>query len=424
MNSSAWLWFLPLSMLPFASPGRSLHIHRPSHVILRGDLDREAAQALMDERLGELREMHRLQDDVQKLALDPNLRENIRKNFSPEDLRKLRDKILKGGGLSGDQSWQKLLQQLGKGQKLDEQNLRVLHRWAEKEDEKRRNGGTQRSESAEPPSIRATDRVIRPSDQPSFGPSEPGGSAWEQFQDQAKEFFADHAGEFAGDIAAALAEANNKDEAAPLAELFRQIKNTDLSQMQLSEFAGQWADRVPNLGRFLREQSRLMDGMRSLVRNSPPSSLPAAVGPPSTDGSDVNGTIMALLVLGVLYVLVWRMVASASGRTKAIGLVSVCRPTRAALLGVATREDLVRLFEQLALFRLGSAAGVCNHRELAGRLAEHEFDGDAARRRQAADLLAWRYEQARYDRLAEPLSPEEWSEVRHALGFLAGVTTA
>jgi hypothetical protein len=181
---------------------------------------------------------------------------------------------------------------------------------------------------------------------------------------------------------------------------------------------------MPNLGRFLREQQGLLNDARSLMRDSPASSLPPAAPPAPTESGDVNGAMMALLALGVLYILVWRTVASANRWREAAGQALVRRPTRAALFGVATREDLVRVFERVALFRLGSAADACHHRELARRLAEHDDGSDAARRQQAAELLAWRYEQARYDHLAEPLSMEEWAEVRHALGFLAGVTAA
>jgi hypothetical protein len=87
---------------------------------------------------------------------------------------------------------------------------------------------------------------------------------------------------------------------------------------------------------------------------------------------------------------------------------------------VSTRQDVIRAFEYLALLCLGPTAGACHHRDLADRLAEQDSDNPA--RRQAADLLAWLYEQARYAPAGETLSPEHISDARHALRLLAGVT--
>jgi hypothetical protein len=87
---------------------------------------------------------------------------------------------------------------------------------------------------------------------------------------------------------------------------------------------------------------------------------------------------------------------------------------------VSTRQDVVRAFEYLALLCLGLSAAACHHRELAERLAQQ--DSGNPKRRQAAEMLAWLYEQARYAPDAEALSQEELTDARHALCCLAGVT--
>jgi hypothetical protein len=89
---------------------------------------------------------------------------------------------------------------------------------------------------------------------------------------------------------------------------------------------------------------------------------------------------------------------------------------------VSTRQDVIRAFEYLALLCLGPAAAVCHHRQLAERLAEQDSINPS--RRQAAEMLAWLYEQARYAPADETLSQEQLSDARHALSSLAGVTTA
>ena len=87
---------------------------------------------------------------------------------------------------------------------------------------------------------------------------------------------------------------------------------------------------------------------------------------------------------------------------------------------VSTRRNLVRAFEHLALLCLEPDACTCHHRRLADRLAAQDESKPA--RRQAAELLGWLYEQARYAPADASLSPDELVEARHALCFLAGVT--
>jgi hypothetical protein len=86
---------------------------------------------------------------------------------------------------------------------------------------------------------------------------------------------------------------------------------------------------------------------------------------------------------------------------------------------VATRDELVRAFEYLALLRLGPAARSRNHRDIAAGLgAEDEA------RRPAAERLAGLYEQARYAPPDEALPDADLADARAALSLLAGVAAA
>jgi hypothetical protein len=86
---------------------------------------------------------------------------------------------------------------------------------------------------------------------------------------------------------------------------------------------------------------------------------------------------------------------------------------------VATRAELVRAFEYLALLRLGRDARVWNHREIAAHLAP----ADSAQGR-AADALAALYEHARYAPDEGPLAAPDLDVARRNLCLLAGVATA
>jgi hypothetical protein len=86
---------------------------------------------------------------------------------------------------------------------------------------------------------------------------------------------------------------------------------------------------------------------------------------------------------------------------------------------VATRADLVRAFEYLALLLLGPSARTCNHLELARRISQRPTL-QADRNREAAEELARLYEQARYTPPDERLPDELMSRARRELSYLAG----
>jgi hypothetical protein len=91
---------------------------------------------------------------------------------------------------------------------------------------------------------------------------------------------------------------------------------------------------------------------------------------------------------------------------------------------VATRQDLVRAFEYLALLVLGPAARACHHLDLAALLGERAPVLNPDVRRGAASALARLYEQARYAPGDEPLGEDDLAAARRDLCLLAGVAAA
>jgi hypothetical protein len=250
-------------------------------------------------------------------------------------------------------------------------------------------------------------------------------------QEGTKDWISEHAEGFTDDVISALTESGATEESTPLAELLRAMRSTAPSGEGWADKAAGLTEPFADVGDFLHEQSGTWDEIRSLFHNV---SVPSLTGldsssPPSASGSSAGGDdwgarTLVLLGLGVFLLLVWKWAGKTGGRPDR-------EPSEEWRLGnwpvspenVLTREDLIRAFEYLALLRLGPEAGTHHHRDLADRLAERE-GGDPARSRQAADLLAWLYEQARYAPADGPLSSEEIVEARHALRFLAGVTAA
>lgn len=130
MNTRSWLLLLACLSLGIPSAYAQKQSHRP----LPDEPDMKAGPEMMADRLKELRELHELQDRVQDLLKDPDFQKNLTTRFSPEELQKLREKILTGDGLGRDASWNKLLDQAVSRHKLDERQIDILRRWAERSD--------------------------------------------------------------------------------------------------------------------------------------------------------------------------------------------------------------------------------------------------------------------------------------------------
>jgi hypothetical protein len=88
---------------------------------------------------------------------------------------------------------------------------------------------------------------------------------------------------------------------------------------------------------------------------------------------------------------------------------------------VASREDLIRAFEYLAILRLGGRARSRNHLAVADGLRTNEPD---LARREAAGELARLYEKARYEPARAPLEKAEVDAARRDLTLLARAAAA
>jgi hypothetical protein len=142
-------------------------------------------------------------------------------------------------------------------------------------------------------------------------------------------------------------------------------------------------------------------------------------GGPGGAGLRGSGQALAwLLTLGigvVVAVAVWKLLARYVVWGGSVTPADSWRlgPWPVAPAAVASRADLIRAFEYLALLLLGREARSWNHRDIATRLGSAE-----------ADRLATLYEQARYAPNAEPLPEEAVAEFRRDLCLLAGVPGA
>ncbi len=435
MNDRSGLWLLLIASFAFGPRMAAAQYFpsRESHRPLPNDPDMKAGQEMMADRLKELHELRQLQDQVQGLLQDKDFLNNIKQHLPEEDLRRLQEKVLRGDGLSGDDRWNKLLQQAVSQHKLDNRQIDVLRRWAERADKTRTNV------SNEAALLNDRAPTVTPSSSSSSGPSgstvppsptgPSGSSFWDRVQEQTSTWIGADMDGLAGDVADALIELGATEEGSPLAELLRNGKYAGFSEDELAEEAAGLSRYLPDAAEFLSEQRGVWDEVGSIFRAALPSSAPgldrapSMPSPPAEKGGNWGGGTIALLGLAVLMLMLWTMGGWSRWRT-ARGEPGEWRlgPWPVSPAAVSTRQDVVRAFEYLALLRLGLNAGTRHHWELAERLGEG--GGSDPVRRRAAEQLAGFYEQARYAPEGEPLSPQKLAEARQALCLLAGVTAA
>jgi hypothetical protein len=439
MNKRFWLWLL-LGLL--FSPGTATaQSSKQSHRDLPGGLDLSNPQEMMAQRLQELQGLHQLQDQVQELLNDADFRKQMDK-FSPEDLQRLQEKMRKGEGLSQDGAWKQLLQQVHSRQKLDQRQIDILKSWAERAENKpssSKSAGTRIDDITEPaptPTSPPPESDSPPPSPPT--PTEPAPSMLDRLQEDSTKWLMENFKDVSGDVLETLLEMGAKEGNSPLAELLRSVPQSDFSGINISEHPLVPALRTETLSRylsgagdFLQRQSGVWNKVGSFLQRSPLPSLPRIGGGPSVSMRTPSAAesdswlpaMLSLLMLGVIVLFLCKRGfdfkgPAGSGTDAEWRLGSWPVPPAA----VATRQDVIRAFEYLALLRFGPAAAACHHRQLAERLAEQ--DGGKPGRRQAAEMLAWLYEQARYAPDGEALSQEQLSDARHALCSLAGVTAA
>ncbi len=430
MSKRAWLYLLLGASLTIASPrGATAQPPKQSHYPLPDESELRDDPERMAERLRELRELHQLQDQMRELLQNPDIVNQIKRRLTDEQLRRLQEGILQAGGSGGENDWNELLRQTGSQSKLNERQLDILRRWFE--EGRVTSPFDPPSMNSHPPSLPPI--LSGPAPDPKsmpFPPPLPQRSFWDRLQDASEKWLSEHVEELGDDMARALTEMGADKAGTPLAELVRAMKQANLPTGSLTEPAAELSRYLPNVGAFLNEQRGNWDEVFSLFRDVPGPSLPALGGGPAMPSlssaapasGNGNAASLTLLTFGVFVLLVWKM-GVWSWLQKDGEEAGEWRPGAwpVAPDAVATRQDLVHAFEHLALLCLGQSASTCHHRELAGRLIEQDA-GDPTRR-QAVELLAGLYEQARYAPAEESLSQAELSDARHALRYLAGVTT-
>jgi hypothetical protein len=164
----------------------------------------------------------------------------------------------------------------------------------------------------------------------------------------------------------------------------------------------------------------------SLSRETSGSSTPAmpaasgfSTGSLSLDMDQLSRVIIWGLALLLLAFASWRLQLWYRGReSRGLPRGWPVRPE-----AVATRGDLVRAFEYLALLLVGIEAKHRHHLELAERLGG-PVDAPEDDRRQAANHLAHLYELARYAPEDELLPETELAAARRNLSYLAGAGAA
>ncbi len=446
MNKRLWLWLLLALLLfpgiasaepPWRSPLVAPMAHKESHHDLPGGLDLSNPQELMAQRLQALQELHQLQDQVQELLKDEKFREQMGK-FSLEELQRLQEKLLKGEGLK-EPTWTQMLEQVRARKKLDQRQIDMFRRLAERIEKKQSSHESAQTtpdngaKNAPPQPPPPPDSASPPPDPPT--PTAPAPSLLDRLQEDTTKWLMENLEGVSGDFLQALTEIGNESN-TPLADLLRSVPQSDFAGINVRDHpllpalqTGTISRYLSGMGDFFQRQNGFMEKVGSLFPKSALPSLPNLGSPsvsmrtPSTVESDGwMPAMLCLLMLGVIVLFLWKGFGS-NGQTGSgaegewrLGSWPVSPDA------VSTRQDVIRAFEYLALLCFGPAAATCHHRQLAQRLAEQDSTNPS--RRQAAEMLAWLYEQARYAPADEALSQEQLSDARHALTSLAGVTTA
>lgn len=422
--------------------------NKQSHREVPG-FDLSNAQEIMAERLRELHELHQLQDQVQELLKDQEFLDHM-KQFAKEDLQKLREKIHKREGLSQDPNWNSFLEQSAAWQKLRPEQIEMLRRFAKRSEQISAPSGDSGSIQDRGPAASSPNSVSpsapptpSPSPPPPTGPS-PEPSLLDRMQEESTKWLMENFDEVGGSMLDALTQVDGSVDSAPLAELLRAIRQPDFAGMDLSknplvtrESIGALTNSLSGVGDFLMRQDGVWNELRFFLRDMPAPSLPHLGGPsvsvPAASAPSEEGWVPALFSLLMLGTIVFLLCKKGFGAKLSAGSGAGAEwrlgswPVSPS--AVSTRQDVIRAFEYLALLCLGTPAAACHHRELGQRLAEAppyppRSGGDMGGpgRRQAAEMLAWLYEQARYAPAGETLSHEQISDARHALCLLAGVT--
>lgn len=425
---------------PPATPPRSIDKgqDRPSHRALDdGTTDPSRVEDILTQRLLQAGENGDLQKELQGLLGNPELLKELTKGrLSEEQLQLLRDNSGKIGELLGDARFRKLLEQAVQGQGLksgglSEGQIEALKKLAES-----------KFNAEGLPPIDPADANTLPNSKPPVGPDDPmdnqdlpptnslppnpvlppaasaadGESWWDR---QMKEL-----------TRRAMEELNDASNAEAFQDALRSLgglrRGPDGEQLDL---AGLWQGAAKDLNGWLPPvRPRWPEGIGSFFKDlhfTPPNVGNAfkgtfggmSGGGPASSGPDA-GVVVWVIVGIALAIVGWKMRGKLDAAQRGGASPAILGPWPVQPNSVASRDDLRRAFEYLALLRLGAAAVACHHLEIAARLG-----GDPAHR-SAADELAHLYERARYEPDRSPLAECDLASARRGLALLAGVAAA
>ncbi len=404
---------------------------RPSHRPLRNDFtdltspeDSLAARLSGVRQRGKGAEQEELPPELVALAKSLLKDEAFRKKlqeqkFSPEEIARLR-KMLgnREGKLRKDPEFRKLLDEGIANGKLPDEKKKELKKWAEdlarKDGPNGKQGGPDKGAGPQGPGPPPPGPTGPPPPPPERSPVERLEENFSRWTEKNLDGWANRADRWI---------------ASPAGDSWRDAFRKAATRLPSGQAEGKLAARARTLSRFLPRLDR------ALPRNVG-SPFPKARGPvlprvrtslPSGSLGKGAGVVLlwGMVVLIAAFVL-WRMRGWYRDRQEGAGRGWRLGPWPVRPGEVATRGDLVRAFEYLALLRLGPRARPCHHLELADRLGEQAGpSGEGTdRRRQAADQLAHLYEQARYAPEEAPLSERDLATARRELCYLAGATGA
>lgn len=431
-----WSLLLPLLLLcaTGTAQGQKMVLddpdERPSHRPVGSGLESvPQPEAWLEQRLrsSRLMQMHQegrdreqLQGDframVQRLLRDPKFLDSIRASLSPEEVERMRKRFEGGEPLSEDGGLQKLLQHALGGEGLSAGDAEALRRLAEQLREK----GLLRP--PENDDVRPATPEPGAAPPPSTGADATGGALPRPLEDRAAEWGREQIGQFVRDLDQWLESPSGQSWAAYLKTLAQRYEESGRATAALRDQASRLSRYLPRVSDYL-PRTPLPTPTPTLPRmpSIGPLPLPSALAPGSLASSG-RGALWLVGLIAVAALLWW-------GRGVVFGLPPVARrgwqigpwPVRPG--DVATRGDLVRAFEYLALLRLGPDARTHHHLDLAARLGGQP-DVDPDRRRDAASFLARLYETSRYAPEDTPLVAEELLRARRDLGYLAGEPAA
>lgn len=447
MRSRHWLGLLLLALLPAArlpgQPPGTVAPERPSHRPLTSALERELRpEEALENRLSRSRTLKQIRDKLddksahadihelaRKLMKDEQFMESLRTQFTnPEDLERILGKVGKGDGIGDDPELHRVIRQGLRNQNLNAEDKEKMRDWS---DMLREKGVFERREPPRPLGTKGRDDGMGkmrptgvgppPSIPPPPLPAPMRVPPLPKREETTPEWLKKRIEQMAADLDRWKDSPAAKSWMNAFQGVSSRMPKNPLDTPALTQRANRLSGYLPRLNNVLPKikPPRLPEPWLPRLPNL---AVPRMRGPDSPLAAPGRGLVW-IVVLGVLGVVLWRAgswferVRAARASAWKLGPWPV-RPE-----DVATRGELVRAFEYLALLRLGREARTHHHLDLARQLGQQPTL-DQNRCRDAAQDLAQLYEQARYTPDDERLAEEDLHRARRELCYLAGVTAA